>query len=66
MSHHRQKLELYIEQKGICPGCNLLIENAKDITIDHIIPKTAGGENRRANYQLMHARCNSLKGNKLP
>jgi 5-methylcytosine-specific restriction endonuclease McrA len=33
-------------------------------TIDHIVPVSKGGDDTRANVQLAHFRCNSVKGNR--
>lgn len=33
-------------------------------TIDHIVPISKGGDDTRANVQLAHFRCNSVKGNR--
>ncbi len=35
------------------------------MTIDHIIPKSKGGESSLANYQPMCQHCNARKGNTL-
>ncbi|MFW6225700.1 MAG: HNH endonuclease, partial [bacterium] len=34
-------------------------------TIDHIYPKSRGGENKIENYQLLCKKCNEKKGNKI-
>jgi len=34
-------------------------------TIDHIMPVSKGGDDTRANVQLAHFRCNSVKGNRV-
>lgn len=34
--------------------------------IDHIYPKSAGGPNRRWNYQLLCGKCGQWKNNSLP
>jgi 5-methylcytosine-specific restriction endonuclease McrA len=33
-------------------------------TTDHIVPVSKGGDDTRANVQLAHFRCNSVKGNR--
>lgn len=35
------------------------------MTIDHILPRSKGGQNALANYQPMCQHCNSRKGNTL-
>ena len=39
---------------------------AKNLTIDHIIPKSKGGKSNWRNLVTACARCNSLKGDQLP
>lgn len=39
-------------------------DDGSAMTIDHILPKSNGGEDKIENIQLMCARCNSIKGNK--
>ncbi|MEM0986541.1 MAG: HNH endonuclease [Pseudomonadota bacterium] len=35
-------------------------------TIDHIRPRSKGGDDGEANVQLAHARCNRMKGDRWP
>lgn len=53
----RQKKEL--QQKIIAFRKKILID------IDHINPRSRGGENSIENYQVTHKKCNSRKGNKI-
>lgn len=54
---------LYEEQQGICNGCknHYLF---KDMTLDHIVPRSRGGTNKIENLQLLCHHCNSTKGNR--
>jgi len=45
-----------------CWFCGLAMGD--DITIEHLVPKSAGGGNKLANYALAHARCNHLAADK--
>lgn len=38
----------------------------KDLTLDHVIPKSRGGASSWANLTTACKKCNSLKGNKTP
>jgi 5-methylcytosine-specific restriction endonuclease McrA len=38
----------------------------KEITIDHIIPRSRGGADHLDNYQLAHFPCNQDKDSMLP
>lgn len=39
-------------------------EMGDDCTIEHLIPKSKGGRNSKANYVLAHAHCNQQAGDK--
>lgn len=50
---------------GLCGGRVAMkqkVPHPKAPTIDHIIPVFEGGDDTRANVQLAHFRCNSVKG----
>ena len=38
----------------------------KDITFDHIIPISKGGDDLLENYQLAHYHCNQIKNDMTP
>lgn len=44
------------------PHLNLYSAGGMLMTIDHVIPKSKGGEDELSNFQTMCARCNGLKG----
>lgn len=48
-----------------CPWCEQPIYNINDFTWDHIIPKSAGGNDSLNNLQPMHKRCNNASKNNL-
>jgi hypothetical protein len=54
-------------QDWICPWCRLPLPDdlAYTTALDHIIPRSRGGPDRRWNQQLLHLQCNREKGNKL-
>ncbi len=48
-------------QKGKCNYCHLNFLPEDIIEIDHIIPRTAGGDNTTDNLQLLHKHCHDVK-----
>ena len=52
----------YIKQNGCCALCDEPLQGKGHI--DHIQPKSRGGENHIANYQVVCPKCNSRKGAK--
>ena len=57
------KHTLYGIQEGKCNGCEVLLP-FRNLTIDHIIPRSRGGTDDPDNLQLLCAQCNSTKGNR--
>ena len=57
------KHTLYGFQEGKCKGCEVLLP-FRNLTIDHIIPRSRGGTNDADNLQLLCAACNSTKGDR--
>ncbi len=55
---------LFGKQGGICNGCRVMF-NKRNLTIDHIIPQSKGGQDRVENKQLLCGACNSVKGSRL-
>ena len=55
---------LYGQQEGNCKKCKVHFP-IKNLTIDHIIPKSKGGQDTDSNFQLLCNYCNSVKGNRL-
>lgn len=49
---------LYGKESKLCRYCH----STKDLTVDHIIPKSKNGKNSRKNYQVLCYYCNQMKG----
>ena len=52
---------LYGEQEGHCNGCRIHFP-FRNLTVDHVVPRSKGGSDHRENLQLLCGACNSLKG----
>ena len=64
MKHYSNfKNVLYGQQEGKCAGCKVLFP-FRNLTVDHIIPKSRGGQDNEENLQLLCGACNSMKGNR--
>ena len=57
----KNKKYLYGEQGGHCNGCKTHFET-RNLTVDHIIPRSRGGTDHISNLQLLCSACNSMKG----
>ncbi len=61
LSDWENKKRMYEEQEGVCNGC-VGHYHEKDMTIDHIIPTSKGGQDTQDNKQLLCFHCNTTKG----
>ncbi len=52
---------LYGKQEGHCAGCGHHFP-FRNLTVDHIVPKSKGGTDHLDNLQLLCGACNSMKG----
>ena len=52
---------MYGEQEGHCNGCRIHFP-FRNLTVDHVVPRSKGGTDHRENLQLLCGACNSLKG----
>ncbi len=52
---------LYRRQGGYCAGCGYHFR-PRNLTIDHVVPRSKGGSDSIANLQLLCDACNQLKG----
>ena len=63
LQYRSYKHTLYGLQEGKCNGCEVLFP-FRNLTIDHIVPRSKGGTNDPDNLQLLCGACNSTKGNR--
>lgn len=54
-----------LSENGRCKWCGQIV-SPEESSIDHIVPKSKGGTNRRDNLALAHKRCNQLKSDLMP
>ena len=59
--YRTNKRELYGAQEGDCAGCGIHFP-FKNLTVDHIVPKSKAGTDHIDNLQLLCGHCNSVKG----
>ena len=53
-------------QGPVCNRCDVVPRTLKELTVDHMIPKSKGGPSRLCNYQLLCGCCNVQKGDSMP
>lgn len=61
-----QRNFLVEKQQGKCAICGKRFESMKEITFDHIMPLSRGGDDDIANFQLAHLACNQTKADMTP
>ncbi|MGH3629083.1 MAG: HNH endonuclease [Sciscionella sp.] len=69
-SERIDRLTVYVRDKWICGLCHDKIDwrltwpNLKSVSLDHIVPLSAGGTHTYDNVQAAHLSCNSIAGDK--
>ena len=51
---------------NVCPGWMRESHRAEVLTVDHIVPRAAGGTDERSNLQVLCRACNSSKRDRSP
>lgn len=61
-----KRLAIYIRDGFTCAYCGRDLRNAspRDVTLDHLLPRSAGGTNEATNLITACLHCNSQRGNK--
>lgn len=62
-NYRTHKHQLYGQQEGICAGCKIHFP-FKIMEVDHILPRSRGGNDHPENLQLLCPPCNRSKGNR--
>ena len=60
-NYRTHKHTLFGTQEGLCAGCRVGFP-FRNMTVDHVVPRTKGGTDHMTNLQLLCAACNSMKG----
>ena len=60
-NYRTHKHQLFGRQEGRCAGCQVPFP-FRNFTIDHRVPRSAGGTDHIDNLQLLCGACNSVKG----
>ncbi|HXF43155.1 MAG TPA: HNH endonuclease [Pyrinomonadaceae bacterium] len=60
-----KRARIYIRDRYRCQYCGEY-RHAKDLTLDHIVPRAQGGESTAANLVTACVPCNQRKGNRTP
>ena len=60
----KYKEELLKQQKYRCVVCRCELKNNSFSEVDHIVPKSKGGEYTKENIQILCGDCNGIKSNK--
>ena len=60
-SYKTHRHTLYGRQEGICAGCRVMFP-FRNMTVDHVVPQSKGGNDHLDNLQLLCGACNSAKG----
>ncbi len=58
------RLAIYLRDGLSCVYCGTSIEDGAQLTLDHIVPVSKGGENKAVNLVTCCHRCNCSRGNR--
>jgi 5-methylcytosine-specific restriction endonuclease McrA len=65
MKSERYRVSDLFDKNILCGICDHRILKVSHANIDHIVPLSRGGEDTRANTQIVHRWCNQYKGGRL-
>lgn len=63
----KDKISIVRERDGFdCAICHKTFKSLSEVTLDHWIPRAAGGSEDVSNLRLAHKRCNAWKSDRIP
>ena len=62
-NYRTHRHQLFGVQEGKCGGCRTFFQ-FRNLTVDHIVPRSKGGNDGIENLQLLCGACNSTKGDR--
>ena len=62
----KRRMLLLFRQGWVCNRCDRIFPLANDLTEDHILPRSKGGQSKLKNLQLLCRECNEKKGSDTP
>ena len=62
----KRKILLLFRQGWVCNRCDHIFPSGNDLTVDHILPRSEGGQTKLNNLQLLCRDCNEKKGDESP
>jgi 5-methylcytosine-specific restriction endonuclease McrA len=60
------KIKMLAKWKFECFWCGMLFKSKKEVTLDHLIPRSKGGKNNKDNLVLACMDCNTKKADMMP
>ncbi|MYF22710.1 MAG: hypothetical protein F4209_08160 [Chloroflexi bacterium] len=60
----RRMQQEHDDDRPPCPGCGNVLPGVEYMEVDHIVPRSRGGEHVWSNVQLLCGPCNRSKGNR--
>lgn len=60
----QKRLAIYLRDGMGCAYCGSGLEEGAQLTLDHLVPRVAGGDNKETNLITACSRCNSYRSNR--
>ena len=59
-----KRLAIYVRDGMSCSYCGATVEDGAQLSLDHIVPYSLGGQNKESNLITCCLKCNSSRGNR--